>query len=427
MFALNFDSCSSCGTLCSSINQIGLADNHIIEEKPVNKNVALALVVISLFCFAFAGLPCVKSQTFQAITINADGRIELPNNSVQKQGSTYVLTADLNTPLIIKRGNTIIDGANHTLQGPGADQNFVAITLMASNVTVKNLHVFGWRGGVYGAYNNNTIESNEFVNNYQAIAVYADDYIIENNSISGSVEVAILVDGGATRPQGDNNLITQNQIANNSCSFDILNSNGTIIAENNVTGNAVILTLGTQKSNVSSAGLHMFYLNNFVNNAKTLRTSFGGPFISSAVTVSPAGQWDSGSVGNYWGDYQSVYPNATEIGNSGIGNTPYEITDSTTYTDDYANGTEIIGTAVLGTAVDRYPLMTPVFALTTLNPPLTISPSQTPTKSASPTSILTRSPSVPEFPTSMAFVAVIVSTLAFAVIRRRISTLSKID
>jgi hypothetical protein len=33
----------------------------------------------------------------------------------------------------------------------------------------------------------------------------------------------------------------------------------------------------------------------------------------------------TGSVGNYWSDYQTRYPNTSEIGNTGIGDTPYVI------------------------------------------------------------------------------------------------------
>jgi len=52
--------------------------------------------------------------------------------------------------------------------------------------------------------------------------------------------------------------------------------------------------------------------------------------------------WDNGypSGGNYWSDYISRNPNAREIGNSGIGNTPY--VSSTT-----------------SSVVDRYPLLEP--------------------------------------------------------------------
>jgi len=42
--------------------------------------------------------------------------------------------------------------------------------------------------------------------------------------------------------------------------------------------------------------------------------------------------WDNGSVGNYWSDYLTEYPNATETNSSGVWNTPYVIdTNNTDY------------------------------------------------------------------------------------------------
>jgi len=40
--------------------------------------------------------------------------------------------------------------------------------------------------------------------------------------------------------------------------------------------------------------------------------------------------WDNGypSGGNYWSDYEERYPNATEIDNSGIWDTPYVIDEN---------------------------------------------------------------------------------------------------
>ncbi|UCC59173.1 MAG: hypothetical protein JSW14_04915 [Candidatus Bathyarchaeum sp.] len=40
--------------------------------------------------------------------------------------------------------------------------------------------------------------------------------------------------------------------------------------------------------------------------------------------------WDNGfpSGGNYWSDYQTRYPNATEVGTSGIGDIPYIINEN---------------------------------------------------------------------------------------------------
>jgi hypothetical protein len=73
----------------------------------------------------------------------------------------------------------------------------------------------------------------------------------------------------------------------------------------------------------------VIYHNNFIN--QTIRESDGGwsaMFLSTGlganVTLSP---WDNGypSGCNYWSDYVNRYPNATEIDNSGIGDTAYVI------------------------------------------------------------------------------------------------------
>jgi hypothetical protein len=58
---------------------------------------------------------------------------------------------------------------------------------------------------------------------------------------------------------------------------------------------------------------------------------FGGSFVDVV--------WDNGSVGNYWSNYKSKYPNASEIGTTGIGDTPYVIDEKN---------------------IDHYPLMYPV-------------------------------------------------------------------
>ncbi len=343
----------------------------------MSKGFTLLFVLIFLIASCIIAIQPVKAESLTGIIIKADGSVTPSGVAMQMKGNTYRITADLNNSITVEKGNIVLDGANHTLQGPGISQNTIAITLMASNVTVENLHVTGWNAGVYGAFNNNTITRNVFTSNYQAIAIYADDYVVSGNSMSGSSDAAILIDTGATRLQGDNNLIMQNQITNNNWALDILNSNGTTIIENNVTNNTVVLTLGTQSANVNSAGFQLLYSNNFINNSQILNVPIGVPFVSNIVPLSPAGQWDNGSVGNYWSDYLSKYPNATELDHSGIGEPPYAIIDNTTYSDNYANGTTKTGTAVLGTAIDRYPAMLPFSAL--------IGPNHKPTDSPSPT------------------------------------------
>jgi hypothetical protein len=370
----------------------------------MRKAFALVLILVILISSCIIAVQPVKAQSLAGIIINADGSVTPSSPAIQMAENTCIITANLNSSITVERGNIVVDGANHTLQGPGISQNAIAITLMASNVTVENLHVTGWKAGVYGAFNNNTITNNVFAGNYQAVSIYADNYVVSENSISGSSDAAILIDTGATRPQGDDNLITQNQLTSNNWALDILNSNGTTIAQNNVTNNAVALVLGTLSANVNSAGFQLLYSNNFINNTQILYVPIGVPFMQDVVPLSPAGQWDYGSIGNYWSDYLSRYSNATEIDHSGIGDTPYAIIDSTTYSDDYANGTAITGTAILGTAIDRNPLMVPFSASTVTNPKQASSPSPSPPHSPSPT--------IPEFPSVIIGIAIVMTVSA---------------
>jgi hypothetical protein len=92
--------------------------------------------------------------------------------------------------------------------------------------------------------------------------------------------------------------------------------------------------------------------------------------------------WNSSVAGNYWSNYLSKYPNASEIGNSGIWNTAYEVD---------ANNS------------DYYPLMSPIDILTgeitKSTPTPTPSPDPTPTLTPSPTPEPTPEPTQTPIPT----------------------------
>jgi len=79
---------------------------------------------------------------------------------------------------------------------------------------------------------------------------------------------------------------------------------------------------------LESSSNNFIFHNSFVNNTNQATTTDGSPNI-----------WDNGSVGNYWSDYLTKYPNATQLDSSGVWNTPYVID---------ANNT------------DYYPLMVPI-------------------------------------------------------------------
>ena len=120
-----------------------------------------------------------------------------------------------------------------------------------------------------------------------------------------------------------NSTITKNNITNNGIGIDLhLFSNYNTVSGNNITQNSWYGIILFESSN------NKIYHNNFVDNTEQV------PIYESTNT------WDNGypSGGNYWSDYTERYPDASEIDDSGIWNTPYVI-------DDYNQ--------------DNYPLMNP--------------------------------------------------------------------
>lgn len=246
-----------------------------------------------------------------------------------------------------------MDGAGYTLKGPSTSLTTggIAVNLTATNVTVDNLFVTNWGVGILGAWNNNTITTNVLTTNNEAVVLYGDIEVVRQNSISNST-IAVFIDGGSQKE--DHELIEQNQINANTEAFDVTNSNGVIITANNIANNNAILSLG------QTSGAVKFCCNDFVGNKEPLQIPICSPNMGGIPTISPAGQWDNGTVGNYWSDYTTRYPGALEIGHTGMGDTPYAIVCSISYTDDYGNGISITRTAVLGTATDNHPLMCPI-------------------------------------------------------------------
>lgn len=347
------------------------------------------LILLILAALSVACVLPVKAQLAQTMHINTDGSVTPSGSAIDRVGSTYTLTADLSSPIMVEANNIVLDGAGYTLSGPSTSVlvNSIGVNLTAANVTVQNMHVSNWGVGVLGAWNNNTVENNVFTGNNEAVVIYGDTYVIRQNSITNST-TGLFIDGGF-QPQGDNILITQNQITENSQAFDVTNNNMATITGNNVADNGLILLLAT-----NTAGTLLYY-NNFTNNQQVLTIPFGGPTVEGIVPFSPAGQWDNGSVGNYWSDYTTRYPDAAEIGHTGIGNTAYVIVSTVSYTEG-----DISGVAVLGNAADNYPLMAPATVL--------IQPSP----NASPAA----SPAVPEYPTSTFLMVLLVTACSAALL-----------
>jgi hypothetical protein len=163
-----------------------------------------------------AGLP----SPLQVITVNANGDITSSTDGLKRKENTYFLTKNFSSTIIVEKENVIIDGSNYTLQDPSQSQDGIAIVLKASNVTVRNMRIINWNQGILGDSNNETITNIEFINNLEAILIHGDDFVVNHNLISDS-QTALIFDTVPYREQGDNNLITQNQIIGNSVGFSI--------------------------------------------------------------------------------------------------------------------------------------------------------------------------------------------------------------
>ena len=126
-----------------------------------------------------------------------------------------------------------------------------------------------------------------------------------------------------------NNTMSWNNISINGDGFRFDSSSNNSITGNNIANNNVGIWLSSSSNN-------SIYHNNFINN-QVYDYHWTGPYIPLSINA-----WDDGypSGGNYWSDYLTKYPNATEIDHTGIGDTPYVT---------YENNT------------DNYPLMNPYF------------------------------------------------------------------
>jgi parallel beta-helix repeat protein len=184
--------------------------------------------------------------------------------------------------------------------------------ILGNNITNCSLD------GIYIRNSSNcTVSGNDMANNRYGFSLnYASYGTISKNSITDSY-------GGFWLGSSSYLVISGNNITSNGYGFDLDRSDYNTFSENEVRNSTYY---GVQ---LFLSVYNTFFHNNFVNN--TQQVSIDGSLNT---------WWDKGYPprGNYWSDYLTRYPNATEIDHTGIGNTAYEIDSNNT---------------------DYYPLMTP--------------------------------------------------------------------
>jgi parallel beta-helix repeat protein len=225
-----------------------------------------ALLIVSITA------PLLNIQPVKAdatIYIRADGSIDPPTALISTVDNViYRLTGNITSDadgIVIKRNNTVVDGAGYTIQGAGSG---TGIDLSERrNVTVKNIQIIDFDDGIQLEYSsNNTISRNNIVSNWYGIQFYYS----YDNSISG----------------------------------------------NNIMNNLYGIRLSDSSNN-------SIYHNNFINNTRQVYDwSWDYPEHFPSLDI-----WDSGCEGNYWSAYAGEDLNRSMYG-PGIGDSPYIIDES---------------------------------------------------------------------------------------------------
>ena len=263
----------------------------------MRKTAVVTLILIGLMTLCAVRIQTIKAEYQGNITINADGSISPSTAPIQQTGNTYTLTTDMDGDITVKANNIVLDGKGYTLLGELS-------LAQVSNVTIKNFIITETgeqlQGPTIGIKLNKT-----------------RNVIVANNTITGidshlawnwGPYAAIYVVGG------NSNTITQNNLMYNLNGIEFLSSSYNLIVQNNITSKTNSHG-GLHSTGIyfSSASNNTIYHNNFVNSTYLAQ-------VPNSINV-----WDDGYLGNYWSDYQTKYPYAAEIDNSGIGNVPYVI------------------------------------------------------------------------------------------------------
>jgi hypothetical protein len=365
-------------------------------KKKITLAIAFILALLPIAATIFQSVRLASAQTFENITIKADGSIDPSTAPIQRSGDVYTLVGDIDDYVLLERNNTIFDGAGHAvggIYGPLAVQVAYEWQVNATtNVSIVNAVING--DGIFFLASYNSIFANNTLNNGRGLDCTGDGNVIANNTVNSGRGIA---------GSGNGNMISGNRLTNCNYTFvennpppygiGITGSNNTLVGNYIVGTNGTAIILGTSSFNtifgnhlannklgISTQTLYTagyvydntIYCNNFVNNSLNYCNEV---IIGGTISVNI---WDFNSVGNYWSDY-----GGTDADGNGIGETPYVI--------DTNNQ-------------DRYPLMNPV-DITNVTLPFP-SPSPTPTPTPTPTEP-TATPSPEPFPTTLVIAFVI--------------------
>lgn len=218
------------------------------------------------------------------------------------------------------------------------------LRIAGSGIKIIGNNIASSSNGILCGGENYIISQNNLTGNDDGIAFYSSNSVISGNNITGNHF------SGLTIGSCQNVTIKENNISANGMGPDEgngmgfgglvfwIDANNVRVYENNITDNQFGVRFSRScndsevyNNNIMRNGLginvltragglgNKVYYNNIVDNTQSA-------LVQQNVTAVVS--WDNGYVGNYWSDYHSKYPNASEVDGSGIGDTPYVIDEN---------------------------------------------------------------------------------------------------
>jgi parallel beta-helix repeat protein len=260
------------------------------------------------------------------------------NSNNQPSGGSASLTVVSSGPVLYSQNyasvQAAIDAATNGSNIIVAAGNHYEFLTLNKTLTIvgdpPNPPVFGGGGsGIYltllSGASGSIVTGFEITSYDEGILDYAGDCKIYGNTMNSMGEEGIVLEGSSAT----GNVIYDNSFqdtpapisltasaAGNTIYDNIINSqaavtlsvgaNGNSVYQNVISGNSIVLNMTNSQGNV-------LYHNDFLATVE--------------IVLAGTNTWDNGSTseGNYWSDYQTKYPGATQIDSSGIWNTPYAI------------------------------------------------------------------------------------------------------
>lgn len=245
----------------------------------------LIVLIVSIFPLGINVRPVAATGT---IYIRASGAVDPPSPISNVGNSYYTFTADINAFLVIERDNIVVDGAGHTLQGPGTGSGTGISLSGRSNVTIANVTVNDfWEGISLVSSSNITVYRNNIGNaSYCNVYVYNSSHstITQNNATGSSASSS----NGINLYNSTGNVVSYNGIVNN-CNYSygiyLSSCSSNMIDQNSIASTNSLYPYG-------------IYLSSSWNNT-VQRNNATSSYSSSSFSTYVLGSWNNTFSENY--------------------------------------------------------------------------------------------------------------------------------